>query len=99
LDNAIEACKFLPKEQRYIHLQLRAVNEMLFLQVKNLYCKDYPLRVRGKNHGYGLQNVRKCVKKYDGDISTQQQNGVFLLSLRLNNCVSADQNTLTKSRS
>lgn len=97
LDNAIEACKFLPKEQRYIHLQLRAVNEMLFLQVKNPYCKDYPLRVRGKNHGYGLQNVRKCVKKYDGDISTQQQNGVFLLSLRLNNCVSADQNTLTKS--
>ena len=95
LDNAIEACESLPEEQRYIHLQFRTFHEILFLQIKNPYSKDYPLRIRGKNHGYGLQNVRKCVKKHNGHISAEQENGVFTLSLRLADCVPATTNMRT----
>lgn len=87
LDNAIEACCSLPEEKRYINLQLRTFHSILFYQIENPYAADYPGKQKGKNHGYGLQNVRKCVEKHDGDLSIRQENGKYILSLRLNDCV------------
>lgn len=90
LDNAIDACQSLPAEDRYIHLQMRTYHSILFYQVKNPYAQEYPQRSRGKSRGYGLQNVRRCVQKYSGDVSINDKDGVFILSLRLNNCVPLD---------
>lgn len=89
LDNAIEACESLPEEQRYIYLRLGTFHEILFLQIKNPYAEDYPQRSKGKNHGYGLQNVQRCVNKYEGHMATEQKDGVFTLWLRLNGCIPA----------
>lgn len=89
LDNAIEACESLPEEQRYIHLRFGTFHEILFLQIKNPYAEDYPQRSKGKNHGYGLQNVQRCVNKYEGHMATEQKDGVFTLWLRLNGCIPA----------
>lgn len=89
LDNAIEACESLPEEQRYIHLRFGTFHEILFLRIKNPYAEDYPKRSKGKNHGYGLQNVQRCVNKYEGHMATEQENGVFTLWLRLNGCIPA----------
>ena len=89
LDNAIEACESLPEEQRYIHLRFGTFHEILFLLIKNPYAEDYPKRSKGKNHGYGLQNVQRCVNKYEGHMATEQENGVFTLWLRLNGCIPA----------
>lgn len=87
LDNAIEACESLPEEERYIHLRFGTFHEILFLQIKNPYAEDYPQRSKGKNHGYGLQNVQRCVNKYEGHMATEQKDGVFTLWLRLNGCI------------
>lgn len=84
LDNAFEACAVLPAERRYIRLQMKMFHDILFYQIENPYSKGHLNRKKGKNHGYGLQNVRKCVEKYNGDISTIGENEVFVVSVRLN---------------
>ena len=87
LDNALEAVQSmqeLPEEQPVIHVQLKQQNNLLFYQVDNPYPPDYFQRTRGKQHGYGLQNVQRCVKKYGGDTMTSSENGRFIFSAHLN---------------
>lgn len=90
LDNAIEACASVPVEERYIRVQMRTYHSILFYQVENPYAKEYFQHSRGKNHGYGLQNVQKCVEKHNGHMSTSQDENKFVLSMRLNDCVPID---------
>ena len=87
LDNAIEACCSMPEDQRYINLQLRTYHSILFYQIENSYSEKYPRKVKGKNHGYGLVNVRRCVAKHNGHMTIKQENGKYVLTLRLNDCV------------
>lgn len=84
LDNAVEACCSLPNEQRYIKLQLKQFHDILFYQIENPFSVDYHKQVKGKKHGYGLKNVKKCVEKYHGDLSFSSKACVFELSARLN---------------
>lgn len=90
LENAVEACGSVSVEERYIRIQMRTYRSILFYQIENPYAKEYSQRNRGKNHGYGLQNVRKCVEKYNGHMSISQDGNKFVLSMRLNNCVPID---------
>ena len=90
LDNAIGACQSLPIEERYIRIQMRIYHNILFYQIENPYAVGYLQCSRGKNHGYGLQNVRKCVEKHDGHMSVSQNDNKFILSMRLNDCVPID---------
>lgn len=85
LDNAIEACCSLPEEQRYIHVQLRAFHDILYYQIANPFSLDYLKRDKRKGHGYGLHNVRRCVEKHQGDMTVNNENGKYVLSLRINN--------------
>ena len=84
LDNAIEACCSVPSEQRYIKLQLKQFHEILFYQIENPFSSDYHKQVKGKKHGYGLKNAKKCVEKYHGDLTYSSKEYVFSLSARLN---------------
>lgn len=84
LDNAIEACASLPTEKRYIRLQMRLFHNILFCRLENPYAERYHSQKKGKNHGYGLQNVRKCIEKHHGDMSITDENGIFTISIRLN---------------
>lgn len=85
LDNAIEACSSLPEEERYIHLQLRVFHDILYYQIENPYSPDFLKRDKRKGHGYGLQNVRRCVEKHKGDMTVCNEKGKYVLSLRINN--------------
>ena len=87
LDNAIEACEAISREQRWVRLKMGVFQSMLFLQIQNPYADDYFLRVRGKNHGFGLQSIQRCVEKHDGDLTIKKENKIFNLSLRMNHCV------------
>ena len=98
LDNAIEACQSLPREKRYIRIQMRIYHNILFYQIENPYAEEYPQRSRGKEHGYGLQNVQKCVEKYNGHMSISRNGNKFILSMRLNDCVSSECNLLKNGR-
>lgn len=84
LDNALMACRELPVEQRSIKLQLRMHNNILFYQVENPYPPNYLKRRRERGHGYGLNNVRRCVEKYRGDIEIVHEDGSFCVSTHLN---------------
>lgn len=99
LDNAIEACQSLPIEERYIRIQMRIYHNILFYQIENPYAEGYLQCSRRKNHGYGLQNVRKCVEKHDGHMSISQDENKFVLSMRLNNCIPIDCQLLDNTHS
>lgn len=84
LDNAIEACCDLSEEQRYIRIQLRVFHDIMYYQIESPYSPGYLKKSKGKGHGYGLQNVRRCVEKHKGDLSITHEDGKFILALRIN---------------
>ena len=84
LDNAIEACTELPKEQRRIALKLKKHNSMLYYEISNPYDEKHLHRARGHYHGFGLKNVAKCVEKYRGKLDVTKSNGVFRVVAHMN---------------
>ena len=77
MDNAIEACMSVPPSQRYMDIKLMKINDMLLYQISNPYSAIHKKKTKGKEHGYGLRNVERCVKKYDGVVTVEDVNGVF----------------------
>ncbi len=84
LDNAIDACSELPKEQRCISLKLKKHNSMLYYEISNPYDEKHLHRIRGNYHGFGLKNVAKCVEKYHGKMDVNTSNGVFQVVAHMN---------------
>lgn len=84
LDNALDACGALEKETRKISLQLRLHNGMLFYRITNPYLESHLHRKRNQFHGYGLKNVRECVKRHDGSMETSAENNIFEVSILIN---------------
>lgn len=83
LDNAIRAMKSLPIDQREIALAIRLHNDVFFYQIQNAYDPAEKSRPR-EGHGYGLKNIRACLKRYHGSLEITDDNGVFTLSAHLN---------------
>ena len=69
---------------------MRTHGDMLYYHLENPYAPDCPKKSKGKNHGYGMKNIQKCVDKYQGHLSTAQENQILTLSFRLNGCVLSD---------
>lgn len=84
MDNAIEACNALPPVQRVIDLILRTQNDVLYFKLVNPYSSEQPKREADPMHGHGLQNVRRCVEKYNGFIDVVKENGFFTVTAHLN---------------
>ena len=88
LDNAVEACDEV-EDKKSIILKIQQFNEMVSISVKNTYkqvkWKDgLPISEKGSNRGIGLRNVRRCVDKYDGDISFKEKGNYFVVDMFLN---------------
>ncbi len=84
LENAIEACESLQPAEREIHVKLKTHNNILFYEIKNRFALSHFQRVRGETHGYGLQNVKRCVEKYNGSLDVQKTEGFFVVTAHLN---------------
>lgn len=84
IDNALDACSELDENKRKIDLQLRTHNDILFYQLSNPYSDNHKKRKRNQYHGYGLKNVCKCVERYNGTLSTDDSDGTFCVTARLN---------------
>lgn len=84
LDNALDACSELDETAREINLHLRLHNDILFYQLSNPYIASHAKRKRNQYHGYGLKNVCKCVERYNGTLTTDDSNGIFCVTARLN---------------
>ena len=71
IDNAIEASRKLPHEQRLITVRANRVRDMLMIIVENTVSSDCGGSRRTTKedtflHGFGLSNIKNAVQKYDG---------------------------------
>ena len=67
-------------------------NSQIFISVRNSYDMESIINQKQKfittkedklNHGIGLENVRRTVKKYDGDMRISQENERFIVSINI----------------
>lgn len=87
LDNAIEACRKLPKTvTRQITIQTGMEGNMLFISIRNpspgsgtVSADGLPktTKTNSRVHGIGLKNVRDIANKYNGRLSVSMKNSFF----------------------
>lgn len=91
LDNAIEACERIKEDSRSIKIQIEKQGRMIFVRIQNTIAQK-PLMKNGKPvsdktdkklHGYGLRNVERIIKKYEGEITYQFTEKTFQVSILL----------------
>lgn len=89
LDNAIEACEKVEGE-REISLSLRYTRNFYYMILSNTMAEPQDTLVIGsgfttkKNkelHGYGLENMERTIKKYDGTMDILQERNRFVLKI------------------
>ena len=85
-DNAIEAVKDLPDEQRQIDFVIQNPNGIFRIEISNPYegerrkIEHHYLTTKKENtemHGLGLMSVQKIVEKYDGLIEINDVDSLF----------------------
>jgi sensor histidine kinase YesM len=89
LDNAIEACRKLPENQkRIIGMEAFIKNDHFVLVVKNPFtgaikASGDMLQTTKKEagrHGIGMGNMKRAVEKYDGHIVSNYEDNLFILT-------------------
>jgi sensor histidine kinase YesM len=97
LENATEACKKMNNFERFIRLYAYTKGEMFFIEIENnfengvILDKNTGLPNSSKAdrsvHGIGLSNIRRCARKYFGDmdfqVSRANNSYVFRLTVML----------------
>lgn len=88
LDNAIEASEKLPEEERLITVKADRVRDILMIVVENNASAGVPAEGKTSKedkflHGLGLPNIRKAVERYEGQLSTKMENGIFKLKIMI----------------
>lgn len=88
LDNALEACGRMRKEERrFINIQAKTVKKCFLLEVKNSmdrtekYTDGFTNKRDLQEHGIGLINVSDVVNKYNGAVNIEAENGIFAISI------------------
>lgn len=85
LDNALEACGKVDVAKRFISLSFRRSEHFLLMTCENSAVRvvelsgGRPLSTKSDkaNHGFGLENIERCVKKYGGELklSSEERDG------------------------
>ena len=91
LDNAIEASSQNNEGEGRITLQILSLNNVFKLKIENTYLIEPDKRgkhfVSNKEdkelHGWGIENVKEVVNRYDGEIDIKYGNGIFLVIIIL----------------
>jgi signal transduction histidine kinase len=97
LENAVEACKAVSEERRFIAISSYQKGYIYFVEVSNSYAgklvldphSGLPLTSKADSagHGLGLANIRRAARKHQGDIAIQleEKNGlpIFRLTVML----------------
>lgn len=89
IDNAIEAVKNLPKEQRTIGLSVKKVNSLLCINIHNYFAGELkfngllPISTKKDkaNHGFGMKSIQMICDKYGGEMSISTKDNIFNLSI------------------
>ena len=73
IDNAMFALSEFPEQaERHLSILLRKHESFLIYEIKNSFI---PKKRPATRIGYGLRNVRACVRKYDGNVSCEAGDG------------------------
>ena len=94
LDNAIEACRKVETEKRFLEFSCGQVANQLVIKVKNSMKAD-TVQKQGKKlltskkdkyrHGYGMQIVADTVKKHNGTLLVEEMGEIFTVIITLEN--------------
>lgn len=90
LDNAIEACRRINNlQKRFIKLIINYDDGDFLLSISNPINKyvnlDFKTTKDNKAlHGFGIKNIKKIVRKYNGNLSVSQFNNIFSLDISFN---------------
>jgi len=91
LNNAIEACKRMPINNRKINLKANSRSNVLAIEISNTYngliTKEgstfKTLKANNRDHGIGMNNVKEIVKKYNGMFDVDYDDKNFKISMTL----------------
>lgn len=79
LDNAIQACKSLDAGiEKQIYVSGRVQGDFLMIETRNSFCGKGVFK-----KGTGLSNVKKVAEKYNGAMSIETRENVFILHVLL----------------
>lgn len=90
LENAIQESKKLQmEEKRSVDLVVKRSKGHLAIKISNFYegekkideKTNLPISEKGKNHGYGLRNVKSFVNKYQGIFECNFERGMAVVRL------------------
>ena len=90
LDNAIECCSQLERpEQRIISISIFSKANLVFIQCENYYEHEIifknglPVSTKAANgyHGFGINGIRQTAEKYNGILSLETDDHIFLLRI------------------
>lgn len=91
LDNAITALHNAPADKRSVTVRMSERDTWLILRFEN-YCAEtltwengLPVSTKGDDglHGIGLRSIRYAAEKYGGNVTTEQKDRLFILSVLL----------------
>lgn len=83
LDNAIEACREIPEEKRFIRIYAEIAKSQFYLSIQNSATEEIDFNQRNYisskrgEHGFGIKRVSLLVDKYDGYLNLQNEPGIF----------------------
>lgn len=83
LDNAIEACQKV-EGNRYIRIEIRSHQAMLHMIICNSMQGVVSLATTKRNkqyHGYGLNNLKECVERNQGQVEIRHADREFVLDI------------------
>ncbi len=89
VDNAIEAALPLEEGKRVIGLRVKAVGDLLSVNMRNYFDKELHFedgvpsttKAEREYHGYGLKSVRYICERYHGDFSITTDDHVFVINI------------------
>lgn len=89
LENAVEASMKLPENKRRIKVQAAIKQNRFLLRISNRFEGTVGNSVglpatekKGKEHGYGLSNIRSAVQMRGGSMDCRTENGYFILDVQ-----------------
>lgn len=93
LDNAIEACcsEKVQKNERKIDLSIKLLRNFLSIRISNFFSGEIiedegrflSIKKNYNHHGYGIFNIERAVKKYNGSVKIDSKNKIFTVNIVL----------------
>lgn len=85
LDNAIEACERIKNDKKHIKLSVIFEEDAILCKVSNSISKGKKLTMKTtkadkENHGFGLDNIKQALSKYNHVMKIDQTDKEFILS-------------------